>query len=251
MKLIELLEFIQDENRAEEFLRNRGILKTFINCVNCGSDKLGMIRGDRWKCYSCKSEWTRRKGSILSLVRMKYSEFILCMKFFELELTAEETAAQLNINYKTTVVLYTEFRKYLSNMNSKTLDTLSKAMKGEVGFISIAIKDEKVDVEFNHEKLNSNHPNIAIRRSRVANSSSIYEFNFSKLRKNLNIICNKDFSSLGIFWRFAKPRLLNFKGTDLKTLLLYLKEIEFRFNHCKFDFFDSLCIEISQKYKGG
>ena len=59
---------------------------------------------------------------------------------------------------------------------------------------------------------------------------------------------NKNFSSLGIFWRFAKPRLLNFKGTDIKTLLLYLKEIEHRFNHSKVDVFDFLGVEISKNF---
>jgi transposase len=251
MKLIELMEFIQDENHSEEFLRSRGILKTFVNCISCGSDKLGMVRGDRWKCYSCKSEWTRRKHSLLSLVRMKYSEFILCMKFFELELTAEETATQLKINYKTVVLLYTEFRKCLSDLDTTELGEFSKTMRGSVGSISIVVDDENVSVKFRTTKLDKNNPTIYIRRSRIGKSSSIYEFEFSKLRKNLNVIGNKNFSSLGIFWRFAKPRLLNFKGTNLKTLFLYLKEIEFRFNHSNVDIFASVCFEISQKFKGG
>jgi transposase len=249
MKFIDLMEFIQDENRSEEFLRSRGVLKTFTCCSNCGGDKLGMIRGDRWKCYSCKSEWTRRKDSILSLVRMKYSEFILCMKFFELELTAQETAAQLKLNYKTIVLLYDEFRKCISNISSLTIKEFTKTMKANVGSISIVVEGESVCIKFNTAELNSNNPNIYIRRSRVGKSSSIYEFKFSKLRKNLNVIGNKNFSSLGIFWRFAKPRLLNFKGTDLKTLLLYLKEIEYRFNHSKVDVFDFLGIAISKNFK--
>ena len=110
MKMIDLLEIIQDEKRSEDFLRSRGVLKTFTHCYKCNSTKVGMTRSDRWKCYSCEAEWTRRKDSILSLVRMKYSEFLLCMKFFELELTAEETAAQLKLNYKTVQLLFNEFR---------------------------------------------------------------------------------------------------------------------------------------------
>ncbi len=251
MKFIDLMEIVQDEKRSEDFLRSRGVLKSFASCGNCSSDKLGMIRGDRWKCYHCKSEWTRRKDSILSLVRMKYSEFILCMKFFELEITAEETATQLKINYKTIVLLYTEFRKCLSDFDTVVLNDFSKTMKGSVGSISIIVDEENVSINFNTNGLSIKNPNISIRRSRVGKSSSIYEFEFPKLRKNHNVIGNKNFSSLGIFWRFAKPRLLNFKGTDLKTLLLYLKEIEFRFNHSKLDVFDSLCFEISQKFKGG
>jgi len=72
-----------------------------------------------------------------------------------------------------------------------------------------------------------------------------------KLRKNLNQIGDKSFSSLGAFWRFAKPRLINFKGTDLSTLILYLKEIEYRFNNSKVDIYDCLGKEISPNFNSG
>jgi transposase-like protein len=121
MKMIDLLEIIQDENRSEDFLRSRGVLKTFTHCYKCNSTKVGKTRSDRWKCYSCESEWTRRKGSILSLVRMKYSEFLMCMKFFELELTAEETAEQLKLNYRTVQLLFNEFRILLTAFDIKKI----------------------------------------------------------------------------------------------------------------------------------
>ena len=117
MKLSELLTIIQDEKKSEDYLRNVGILKTFSNCPRCGRTSLKMIRGNRWVCNSCKSEWTRRKDSLLSLVRIKYSEFLLCLKLFELELTAKDTADQLKINYKTVLFLFNEFRKVMSEID--------------------------------------------------------------------------------------------------------------------------------------
>src|ERR1035437_6093781 len=110
MKLSELLPITQDEKKSEDYLRRVGILKTFSNCPRCNGTSLGMIRADRWKCYKCKAEWTRRKDSILSLVRIKYSKFLICLKLFEVELTAEEVSSQLNINYKTVKELYRLFR---------------------------------------------------------------------------------------------------------------------------------------------
>jgi len=114
MKMIELIPMVQDEKLSENYLREKGILKTFKKCEKCGSDKLGMIRNDRWKCYSCKAEWSRRRDSILSLVRIKYSEFLICLKCFEIEMTAERCSKELNIYLKTVEDLYEAIENYMS-----------------------------------------------------------------------------------------------------------------------------------------
>lgn len=251
MKMIDLLEIIQDEKRSEDFLRSRGILKTFTHCYKCNSTKVGMTRSDRWKCYSCEAEWTRRKDSLLSLVRMKYSEFLLCMKFFELEFTVEQCTEELKLNYKTVNLLFIEFRKCLTNIDTARLNTFAKTMKGNVGTISIKLVDNRVQIELITLSIQEPSAKISVTRSRTGKSSSSYQFDFIKIRKKLNQIGDKNFSSLGIFWRFAKPRLINFKGTDLRTLILYLKEIEFRFNNSRADIYDCLGKQISQNYKGG
>ncbi|MBE0539617.1 MAG: hypothetical protein IH620_07880 [Ignavibacterium sp.] len=251
MKMIDLLEIIQDEKRSEDFLRGRGVLKTFTHCYKCNSTKVGMTRSDRWKCYSCEAEWTRRKDSILSLVRMKYSEFLLCMKFFELELTAEQCSGQLIINYKTANLLFTEFRKCLANIDAARLNIFAKTMKGNVGNISLKLVNNKVQIELITLSIQEPSAKVSVTRSRTGKSASSYQFDFIKIRKKLNQIGDKNFSSLGIFWRFAKPRLINFKGTELRTLILYLKEIEFRFNNSGVDIYDRLANEISNNFKGG
>src|ERR1035437_8479885 len=110
MKLSELLPITQDEKKSEDYLRRVGILKTFSNCPRCNGTSLGMIRADRWKCYKCKTEWTRRKDSILSFVRIKYSEFLFCIKFFEMELTNQICCLELGLNYKTVEMVYRYFR---------------------------------------------------------------------------------------------------------------------------------------------
>jgi len=42
------------------------------------------------------------------------------------------------------------------------------------------------------------------------------------------------------FWSFAKERLLKYHGVDADKFPLYLKELEFRYNHRDRDFFDDL-----------
>ena len=44
MNLIELSELLLDEKKAEQYLLEVGILKTFTHCEKCGSKKFGRIR---------------------------------------------------------------------------------------------------------------------------------------------------------------------------------------------------------------
>lgn len=47
MNLIELSKYLQDEALAEKYLLENGILKSWIKCPNCNSDKIE--RSDRKK----------------------------------------------------------------------------------------------------------------------------------------------------------------------------------------------------------
>ncbi|MDR3666965.1 MAG: hypothetical protein P4L35_08995 [Ignavibacteriaceae bacterium] len=247
--MIELIPMVQDEKLSENYLRERGILKTFKKCERCGSEKLGMIRGDRWKCYSCKAEWSRRRYSILSLVRMKYSEFLLCLKCYEIELTVEKCSRELNIYPKTIHRLYTEFRKCICNNYIETISPSAKSIKCEIGSIGIKLLGKKVLILLPgqiDEKVDSV---VSIMRKRVPNGPVIYYFEFSKIRDSVNQIAKaKSFSNLGTFWRFVNPRLLNLKGVSNNTFLLYLKELEFRFNNKEL-LFELVVSNIAENYR--
>ena len=252
MKLSELIPIVQDEKRSEEYLYSLNILKTFRNCPRCNSVSIGIIRGKQWICHDCNYEWTKRKDSILSLTRIKYSEFLLIVKLFELELNAELTSKQLKINYKTVILLYNLFRSCLNDLLLSKIAHHSKIMKGTVGKISIRLINRKISISFNQDDEERNDSLILITRSRIQKSSAYYNFESynpnKKLSKNLT---NKKFSQLGIFWRFAKPRLMNFKGTNVNTLILYLKELEFRYNNSNVNLFEILLSKIQQNFKGG
>jgi transposase len=247
MKLSELLIIIQDEKKSEDYLRSVGILKTFSNCPRCNGTNPGMIRGDRWKCYKCKTEWTRRKDSILSLVRIKYSEFLLCLKLFEVELTAEEVSAQLNINYKTVKELYRLFR--IAMGGNKVIS--AKVMKGTLRKTSEKIGINLIDNKYYFDLENAGQTNIAViemNRSRISTSAAVYEASI-KIIQTTRVKTLFDLPpSFQRFVRFTKEKLFKFRGTDRQFLNLYLKEIEFRFNHQEVDIYGCLEQLISSKF---
>jgi transposase len=244
MKLSELLLIIQDEKKSEDYLRSVGILKTFSNCPRCNGDSLGMIRGDRWKCYKCKTEWTRRKNSILSLVRIKYSEFLLCLKFFELELTNQVCCEQLGLNYKTVEMVYRYFR--ITFTEDLEINSISPAeeMKGDDILIYVNFVNNKVELSKEKSILGPN-VFIKIKRSRIPNSAAAYTLKFKKnypVKKR-----NKVLSEFDRFWRFAKERLLRYRGVREMYFFQFLKEIEFRYNNSGKDFFEVIAVKIAEK----
>jgi transposase-like protein len=54
---------------------------------------------------------------------------------------------------------------------------------------------------------------------------------------------------LTIFWRFAKERLLKYRETDNQYLMLFLKEIEFRFNAQDKELYAQLIEKIAQNQR--
>lgn len=65
MNLVELTKHTQPEAAAEDYLRKMGILQTFTECPYCKGQRVGKIRRGLFKCYHCRNEWSRRRGSRL------------------------------------------------------------------------------------------------------------------------------------------------------------------------------------------
>jgi transposase len=231
MNLIELSELLLDEKKAEEYLLNVGILKTFTLCEKCGSSKLGRIRRGRCKCYGCKAEWSLRKNSILEGQSISYSKFLGLVKLFELEFTATQTSVELGSNLNTTKKLFNEIRLSLTQINEEKFNKLDKILAGNNTRISINIKNDKIHLELaNHDITGSEL--LKIKRTRVPNREVSYLFNISKMdAKTIDRKINSFPIQINYFWRFARSRLNNYRGTKLNYLFLYLKEIEFRYNH--------------------
>ncbi len=100
MELAKLIEIARDEASAEEFLRKKGILKTFTCCVYCSNKPFGKARRNVYKCYRCKREWSIRKGSILEKTKVSFSKLLMVLKLFELEVPVLRASKELGLAYK-------------------------------------------------------------------------------------------------------------------------------------------------------
>ncbi|GIU70913.1 MAG: hypothetical protein KatS3mg003_0392 [Candidatus Nitrosocaldaceae archaeon] len=126
MKLIELAK-INDEKKAEEWLRDKGILKRFDRCIYCNNEHIGRVKDNCYRCYRCKKEWSVRRDSILYGLRIQFTKFIGALKLFELEIPVLKASKELGLAYRTTYKIYTIIREKLYNYSIK-----DDILKGEV-----------------------------------------------------------------------------------------------------------------------
>ncbi len=241
MRLVDLLDLIQNETETENYLRQIGILKRFDFCIKCVSDKTGIVRRNRFKCYKCKSEWSTRKNSILETSSLSLQQFLMAVKLFEMEINAQNCSAELNLGYKAVHNLYTSIRFSISGLNKSSIEKFSRVTAQEK---RIGIEKQKDGFCFNYTDPSENY--FSMLRSKGKITGVIYELKFNKVKKTIKKGNDKKFSEYNEFWRFTKEKLMKFNGVEDKYLILYLKEIEFRFNHKKDNLFDEICMKISE-----
>jgi hypothetical protein len=125
--LVELTQYSQSEEAAEDYLRRKGILQTFTECPYCKGERVGKIRRGLYKCYHCQKEWSRRRGSRLEDSRVPLQKVLLAIKLFELETSVRKASQQLELAYNTTYGLYDLIRQIIIPLTME-----KKRFKGEI-----------------------------------------------------------------------------------------------------------------------
>jgi transposase len=120
MNLLELLQIVSSEEKSEEFLCQKGVLKTFDSCPLCNAKNIGKIRGKSLKCYSCRTEWSVRKENILQDLKIPFSKFILAVKLSILEVPVNKAYKELDSAYNTTNKIYSQSDFVYSDLFQKT-----------------------------------------------------------------------------------------------------------------------------------
>ena len=87
------------EEKSEEFLRAKGILKTFKLCPFCGDKSISRVRRKSFKCYNCRREQSIRKDSILEDLKVTFLKLSLAFKHFVLEVPVNRACRELEIAY--------------------------------------------------------------------------------------------------------------------------------------------------------
>jgi transposase len=270
MNLIELAQYIGDEEKAEHVLREIGILKQYTACPFCGENHIGRVRRFKIQCYHCNKEWGVRRGSILEGLKIPFTKFLMAIKLFELDTSVRESAKQLGLAYNTVYHLYQTLRHAIiisdsengsfsgeiemdeSYFGGRRKGNRGRGAAGKVPVVGILERGGKVKVEVVGDVKGDTLLELAIKK--VKRGSLIYTDRFRSYNglvsygfKHRRIDHGKKFANGKVyingiegFWSFAKERLMKYHGVNPKKFPLYLKELEFRYNHRDRDLFNDL-----------
>jgi transposase len=262
MNLAELVLIASSEQKAEQFLRQKGILKTFSSCPFCGDKSIGKIRRNFLKCYGCKKEWSPRKDSILEDIKVPFSKFVLAIKLFILEVPVNKAYKELGIAYNTAHKIYKRIRECIYKFTSEDDELLGgevemdesyfggkrkgkrgRGSQGKIPVFGILERQGKVKVEVVKDVSAESILRSAIKK--VKRGSIIYTDRFRSYDglvmygfRHERIDHSKRFANGRVyingiegFWGYAKERLLRFHGVSRENFAYYLKELEFRYNN--------------------
>ncbi len=270
MNLVELTRYITDEERAEEYLREQGILKSFSECPYCQGTRINRVRRAKYKCYSCNREWGVRRDSILEGMRVPFSKFLMAIKLFEIDTSVREAARQLGLAYNTVYNIHSLIRRAIlatdanpasfsgeiemdeSYFGGRRKGKRGRGAAGKVPVFGILERGGKVKVEVVSDVQSETLLELAIRK--VKRGSLIYTDKFRSYDglvsygfRHRRIDHGERFANGKVyingiegFWSFAKERLMKYHGVNPRKFPLYLKELEFRYNHRDRDLFDDL-----------
>jgi len=267
---VELSLYTSDEEKAADFLRQKGVLMMFDVCPFCGSTMLGRVRRGKFKCYGCRKEWGQRKASILDGLKIPFTKFIMVVKLFELDTSVREASRQLGLAYNTVYSVFNIIRSsivsidadlsflsftHMANEPDFRLKNGEKAGKGATGkmlVFGILERGGKVRVELlkdiQVEKL------LEMKIKKIKRGSLIYT---DKFRNYSSLVMygfyrkitdsDKRFSNSKVyiddiegFWSYAKEKLMKYHGFEPNRFPLYLKEMEFRYNNRQNDLYDKI-----------
>lgn len=229
-------------------------------CFYCGKYGLYRLHDNRLKCKHCKSYYSLNK----------LRKDINILYYFYLEVSAHKTAKELNLSYRTVLNSYMFFRemiaKYLNEQFTKMRGHIEldetyfggkrKGKRGRGAYNKAIVFGI---LERNGKVYTRVVPNVSAKilmdeiKAKTCKGSVFYSDCFKSYKslkqygKHHRI--NKQYAYAtgrthinGIegFWSYAKERFHKYHGINRANYPLYLKEMEFRFNHRNEDIYGLL-----------
>lgn len=230
---------MQDEQAAENYLYEKGILKKYTKCPYCGFDKLGHLSRNRIKCYKCKKEWHKRKGSFLEGKQISSSKFVAFLKLYADEYGVNHIAEELQLDIKSVIELNNQTRKIVIDSFFKKKPLINSNYVLHIVNDKITLSSLKANM--NNCEYNSGYMIISFTRTKEY--GNLYSFLISAKWVGTKI---KYKSMLNTFISYIKMKLISYRGVKTEYFFEYFLESIIKYNNRKLDFFNCL-LEILAK----
>jgi transposase len=240
-------------------------------CIRCRTRRLYRIRRDRYRCSDCGYEFSDFAGRWINRVKLQAKDWLQLIKLFELETPARRASQQIGISYPTVLKTFCCIRQSIvahgqdgDHLLKEEIETdgrfgdrqdkarSHKESHGRIPVFGIIEQDGRVRAEVLRDIRAENILNLTIEK--VHWGSIVYTNKFRGYNgllfcgyKDLRVDDNLGFTKGDVyingchdFWNFTKERMSKFHGVSKEKFPLYLKEMEFRYNHRHEPIFDTL-----------
>jgi len=267
MDLDTYYKLISSEARARRYLLGKCFKNHQRFCPRCRCRKLYRLQEGRYRCSRCGYTFQDFSGRWINRGRLTAVQWLSIVKLFELELSVRKMALQLGLSYRAVYGAVSTIRATILGHAENTflsgeveLDEAyfggrrkgirGRGAAGKVPVFGILERQGRVHVTVVPNVSAATLLQLTVKK--VRRGSIVYTDRFASYDslmfcgyRHLKVDHQKIFSSgkvyingLEGFWSWAKERLIKHHGVSKAHFPLYLKELEFRYNHRNEDLFD-------------
>jgi transposase len=231
-------------------------------CPFCRRTKPYILANGRYRCRRCKKDFSDFTCTWLNHARISAAQWLVIIKIFEMELSARQAARQANLNYKTVARGYTIIRQAIISKADKSFAKLSgeveadesyfggrrkgnrgRGAAGKVPVFGLLERKGRITVSVVPDVTREALMSLTVKKVRFGSIiytdkyrtyDALMTFGYKHRRIDHQTRFAKGpvyINGLEGFWSYAKERLIKFHGVSQQRFPLYLKEMEFRYNH--------------------
>lgn len=223
------------------------------------------------RCVDCKSDYNPFKDTWLNVVKIDHVKWLSLIKLFDLGISARQAAREVSVSYPTALNAFDSIRYAILYSLAKTDDILKGEIEADEAYfggkrkgnrgrgaknktIVFGILERKGKVSVDIVSDVSAKTLLGQTVKKVRKGSIVYtdkwrgydSLMFSGY-KHMAIDHQKRFANGKVyingiegFWSFAKERIAKHHGISSGKFLLYIKEMEWRYNNRNVDTFSLL-----------
>jgi transposase len=271
MELHQLVSLCSSETESFQYLFQKKKGLCGIYCPRCGDQEFYLMSSGRLRCSNCKIDYNPFFDTAFSELRISCVSWLLLIKLFELELSARKASIQLGLSYPTTLKGFNILRRCVLRELSRSDEVLRGEIEADESYfggkrkgkrgrgaagktIVFGILERGGRVSVNIVKDVSSETLIHETVTKVRRGSIVYTDKWKGYDslmfcgyRHLNIDHATRFKQEKVcingvegFWSFAKERLIKHHGISKNKFLLYIKEMEWRYNNRDQNLFELL-----------
>jgi len=269
--LIELSKIVSDKSTSLEFLCKRFNSENNLSCPNCHFKKYYVMNRGNLRCVKCKTNYKPFCNVYLNTVNVNYSKWLILLKLFDLGISTRKAAIESGVSYPTALHCFDAIRLAILDEQSKTDEILKGQIEADEAYFGgkrkgnrgrgaknktivfgILERKGKVNVQIVNDVKAKTLLTSTIKK--VKKGSIVYTDKWKGYNslmfhgyRHLSVDHSKIFANGKVyingiegFWSFAKENMAKHHGISSSKFLLYIKEMEWRYNHREEDTFSLL-----------